>query len=328
MGATGYIEGFDAVDGSHTLTFPNDHGPHAGYLFEWWYLTAILDDANGREFGVQFTIFRRALTTDRDSSNKWRTGQIYLAHVALSDIHQEMHYDHERFSRGHIAVAGARAEPFQVFVEDWKLASTTVNYFPLELNIHTLDYKASLKINQGKPMILHGTDGYSQKTLKHASYYYSYSNLPTSGTIELDGQEFIVSGRSWLDREWSSHLLSEPYQGWYWFSLMFDSGREMVVFALHSDRSVNESNPTATWIETDGSMTPIPEANWSIKPRRYWKSYPVAWILEVNGTKYTIAAKFDDQIMDTHIRYWEGVVDIRTPTGVVGRGYMELTGYE
>ncbi|MXZ43669.1 MAG: hypothetical protein F4Z01_01620 [Gammaproteobacteria bacterium] len=328
IGANDNAEGFKQVDGTHKLTFPVDHGPHDDYLFEWWYLTALLNDQSGREFGVQFTVFRRALTTDSDVSNPWRSGQVYLGHLAMSDIQEKTHQVEERFSRGHPELAGALAEPFRVYVEDWSLASTTVSYFPLKLVAGTRDYRVSLVVNRGKPMILHGIDGYSQKSSDHASYYYTHSRLPTRGTLEIDGQEHTVSGTAWLDREWSSQILDDPYRGWYWFSLNFDDGRELVLFELHSDDSSVKTIPTATWIELDGSSSSVVADTWSIKPRRYWKSYPVEWVLEIDGTHYVIEAEFDDQFMSTSISYWEGVVEVTESDKVVGHGYMELTGYE
>ena len=328
MGSSLNTEAFAQVDGTYELSFPLDHGSHDDFLIEWWYLTAILDDPTGREFGVQFTIFRRALATSKDSSNPWRTGQAYMGHFAISDIQARNHLSNERFSRGHPELAGAQIEPFRVFIEDWELASQTSTYFPLALSAGTPKCRVSLSIDRGKPMILHGKNGYSQKSPDHASYYYTFSRLPTKGTLEIDGVEFVVSGFSWLDREWSSQILSDPYRGWYWFSLNFDDGRELVVFELRGDDNDVKTLPTAMWIEPDGSTAPVPAENWKIKPKRYWKSYPVEWTLEMNDTHYLIVAKFDNQVMDTSIRYWEGVVEVKKADAVVGRGYMELTGYE
>ena len=46
-------------------------------------------------------------------------------------------------------------------------------------------------------------------------------------------------------------------------------------------------------------------------------------------TKVVVIALFDDQYMALAVRYWEGMVDVRDPsTGtVLGRGYLEMTGY-
>ena len=328
MGSDINTDAFAQVDGTYELSFPRDYGSHDDFLFEWWYLTAIVDDPTGREFGVQFTIFRRALATSQDSSNPWRQGQAYMGHFAVSDIQTKKHLSEERFSRGHPELAGVQIEPFRVFVEDWKLESQGSEYFPLALSAGTPEYRVSLSIDRGKPLILHGTNGYSKKSPDHASYYYTFSRLPTKGTLGIDGEEFAVSGFAWFDREWSSQILSDPYDGWYWFSLNFEDGRELVLFELRGDDNDANTLPTAMWIEADGSTTRIPAKNWEISPKRHWKSYPVEWTLEIDNIHYSISAKFDNQIMGTSIRYWEGVVEVKKADAVVGRGYMELTGYE
>lgn len=319
---------YTQVDGTHELSFPIDHGSHDDYMIEWWYLTALLDDQKGREFGIQFTIFRRALTLTSDPANPWRSGQIYMAHFAMSDVQEQTHWTDERFSRGHPELAGARADPFRVNVDDWTLASTDKSFFPLKLSANTPEYSASLAISTGKPMVLQGINGYSQKSPEHASYYYTYSRLPASGQIKVKGKEYDVLGTAWLDREWSSQILSLPYIGWYWFSLVFDDNRELVLFELQSEDVDVKTLPTANWIEPDGTSKSIPASNWKIKPRRFWKSYPVEWELEVDKNRYVVAAKFDNQVMNTSIKYWEGVVEVKDGENVIGRGYMELTGYE
>jgi predicted secreted hydrolase len=42
-----------------------------------------------------------------------------------------------------------------------------------------------------------------------------------------------------------------------------------------------------------------------------------------------VVAVFDEQYMALAVRYWEGMVDVRdAATGaVLGRGYLEMTGY-
>ena len=61
--------GFARAEGPVPLTFPADQGPHPDYLTEWWYYTGNLDAADGRRFGFQFTIFRRALTPEGETTD-------------------------------------------------------------------------------------------------------------------------------------------------------------------------------------------------------------------------------------------------------------------
>ena len=141
------------------FVFPRDHGPHPAYRSEWWYLTAVVSTTGtatqpaAREFGVQFTLFRQGLEPRPGEDYRWqprgpeawRTGQGYMAHVALSDIKSRRHLAAERFSRGHPELAGARANPFRVYLDDWQLASTGDGFSPLRLTAKTADFSIDLR---------------------------------------------------------------------------------------------------------------------------------------------------------------------------------------
>src|ERR1700686_3819874 len=45
------------------FSFPDDHGPHPDYRIEWWYVTANLVDSTGAALGLQWTLFRQAVTS-------------------------------------------------------------------------------------------------------------------------------------------------------------------------------------------------------------------------------------------------------------------------
>ena len=66
-----------------------------------------------------------------------------------------------------------------------------------------------------------------------------------------------------------------------------------------------------------------------MKATDHWRGWPVAWALALgDDERFTIRAAFEDQVMDTSVRYWEGVAYLEDEDGIrVGRGYMELTGY-
>ncbi|HSN74339.1 MAG TPA: lipocalin-like domain-containing protein, partial [Anaerolineae bacterium] len=53
--------GFARATGPQPLSFPADYGPHPDFQTEWWYYTGNLTGEDGRHFGYQFTIFRRAM---------------------------------------------------------------------------------------------------------------------------------------------------------------------------------------------------------------------------------------------------------------------------
>src|SRR6478609_7957961 len=59
--------------------FPKDHGPHPEFQTEWWYFTGNMAAEDGRRFGYEFTIFRRAIApTLPERTSAWATNQIYF----------------------------------------------------------------------------------------------------------------------------------------------------------------------------------------------------------------------------------------------------------
>ncbi|MXW52452.1 MAG: carotenoid 1,2-hydratase [Gammaproteobacteria bacterium] len=328
LGETVDSSQFAPVDGSHELTFPTDHGSHDDFMTEWWYITSVLKTDAGREFGVQFTIFRRALAPDSRSENLWDSGQVYMAHVALSDVARRKHYDEERISREHPELAGVSTNPFRAFVENWSVSSISGDFSPLSLRFQADSFAVDLRMSQTKSIVLQGENGYSVKSPEHASYYYSIPRMSTEGSLTIGKRSYEVVGLSWMDREWSSGLLGRQYEGWYWFALSFEDGRDLIFFSLRDRETGMDSNRMASWIEVDSTTTPIARDSWSVKPTRYWKQWPVEWELSVKDSRFVVSAKFENQEMNTRISYWEGIVDIRKGTSVIGSGYMELTGYQ
>jgi hypothetical protein len=103
--------------------FPRDYGPHPEFQTEWWYYTGNLSDADGRRFGFEFTVFRRAVNPlTAGSESEWQAGQLYLAHFTVSDIEGEHFFHEERFSQGAAGLAGATVDPrYRVWLEDWQV---------------------------------------------------------------------------------------------------------------------------------------------------------------------------------------------------------------
>lgn len=339
----GTAAGFARAEAIREFVFPTDHGPHPAYRSEWWYLTAVVSTAGtgtqsaAREFGVQFTLFRQGLEArsgetpvPTDGPEAWRTGQGYMAHVALSDIKARRHLAAERFSRGHPELAGARADPFRVYLDDWQLASTGDGFSPLRLTAKTEDFSADLILTARRTPILQGDRGLSSKGPDNASYYYSVPRIEARGEIVVGGSSHAVSGLAWIDREWSTSVLGEAYQGWDWFALHLDDGRDLMLYQLRRlDGRTDDYNAGSV---ADGTVSrTLTAGDFSLTPIEHWRGWPVAWKLVLGGypeQQYVIRAAIKDQVMDTAVRYWEGVVYVEDDDGRPrGKGYMELTGY-
>jgi predicted secreted hydrolase len=336
-------EGFARADGPREFSFPTDHGPHRPYRSEWWYITAVLQDAAGRDYGVQFTLFRQALTPHPTGTSPWQSGVAFLGHLAVSDVADRTHYQAQRFSRGHPELAGVVSTPrFSAWIEDWSLQQTDDERFTLLLNGGNAgEFAISLTLQQQQAIVLQGDQGWSRKGEGSASYYYSMPGLDVSGQLVLEGREVPVDGLAWLDREWSTSVLSAEVLGWDWFALQLDDGRGIMAFRLRRRDGTRDPfdhgmliDPSAhNELQNDVGVQVLHPGDYALHPTRYWTDergarWPVAWTLDLADEHFVVETLMDDQVMDAALVYWEGIVEVRAAGKRVGRGYMELTGYD
>lgn len=317
--------GFTDPDPDYRITFPRDHGPHPDFRIEWWYLTATLEAGDGREFGVQWTLFRSALRPEEASG--WDSAQIWLGHAGLTTAQRQ--FSAERYARGGIGQAGVTAEPFSAYIDDWEMAGDGLDLQTLSLTARGDDFSYDLDLTADGPIILHGAGGYSVKSPEgQASLYYSQPFYRVTGTLILPEGPVEVTGNGWLDREWSSRPLSAEQSGWDWFSLNFEDGARLMGFGLRGSETVFTS---ATWIEPDGTTTAYGDGAIRLTPLERvevaGRDVPVSWRFEMpeRGVDIVTRPLNPQAWMDLSIPYWEGPISF---TGTdAGRGYLEMTGY-
>jgi predicted secreted hydrolase len=329
------------------IEFPRDLGEHPGYQTEWWYYTGIVATENGRQFGYQFTIFRRALTPLSEfeetldnlaESSEWRTNQLYLAHFTISDIANSDFYKAERFSRGSLGLAGAQSIPYRVWLEDWQVYETGPE--SVRITAQTDEMALDVTLRQTIPPVLHGDGGLSQKGPErgNASYYYSIVQQATEGTVTVQGEQFAVTGLSWKDHEYSTSVLSPGAIGWDWFSLQFDNGTALMLFQIRNEDGSVEPFSSGSFIDADGSVTPLSHEQWQLTVLDTWTSpqsgatYPAGWRLTIPelGLDLTGQPLMANQELTVSTVYWEGAVAFEGMVGesaVRAQGYVEMTGY-
>lgn len=328
-GLGGDAQGFAVPERGRALAFPQDHGAHPAYRIEWWYLTANLEGADGRDYGAQWTLFRSALAPEEKPG--WLSPQLWMGHAALTTA--ERHRSAERVARGGIGQAGVTLQPFSAAIDDWSMTSraapTADPLSALTITAAGEGFSYRLDLDAKGPLVLQGDRGYSVKSAQgQASYYYSQPFYTVSGVITVDGKDIAVTGKAWFDHEWSSQPLAAHQTGWDWFSFHFDSGEKLMGFRL---RDQGEGFTSATWISADGTPEPQPPGALTVTPLS-WKDVeghrvPVEWevALPAKGLEVMTQAVNDEAWMTTQVSYWEGPVRI---TGShPGQGYVEMTGY-
>lgn len=318
-------EAFAVPQPEPRFEFPKDHGPHPEYRIEWWYITANLEDENGTDYGLQWTLFRSALAPGEAPG--WNSPQIWFAHAAVTT--PERHLVAERFARGGIGQAGVQADPFDAWIDEWSLKGP--NFEALSLTANGSEFRYDMDLSAQGPLVFHGDRGYSIKSAEgQASYYYSQPFYSISGTLTLPTGDVRVSGSAWLDREWSSQPLSEGQTGWDWFSLSFDDGHKLMGFQLREENALSYS--ASTWITPEGKTESHPNGAFRATPTELStvadRQVPTGWRLRLpsQDLDVTVKALNTQSWMDVSIPYWEGPVEV---TGShPGRGYLEMTGYE
>ncbi|WP_225410410.1 lipocalin-like domain-containing protein [Stigmatella hybrida] len=320
--------------------FPEDHGPHEEFRTEWWYWTGNLQTADGRAFGYQLTLFRNALApTAPERASEWGTRQFYMGHFALSDIHAQRFHVFERFNRAALGLAGAQTQPFRVWLEDWEVRAVKDGALPMRLVAAAQGVGLSLELEEGKPPVLQGNQGLSQKGGgEGSSYYYSLTRMPSRGTVTVEGQTHAVTGASWMDREWSTVGLDASQIGWDWFALQLSDSTELMYYQLRQRDGVVAPRSAGSFVPPQGAAVQLKREDVRLEVRGTWKSprsgvtYPSRWHLAVPSQQLEldILPAQADQELPVVVLYWEGAVTLtgtRAGQPVTGRGYVELTGY-
>ncbi|MEL6608812.1 MAG: lipocalin-like domain-containing protein [Pseudomonadota bacterium] len=319
-------DGFALPERGHAFEFPRDHGPHPEFRIEWWYVTATLTGADGRDYGVQWTLFRSARAPTDDGT--WATPQVWMGHAAVTT--PDAHRAAERFARGGAGQAGATATPTRAWIDDWELTSDA-DLSEGRLTARGPDFAYDLSLSADGPIVFHGDAGYSVKsTGGQASYYFSQPFFEVTGTLTLPEGDIAVTGEAWLDREYSSQPLGRTQTGWDWFSLSFDSGDKLMGFLLRDTEG--DLFTAGTWITPDGTTEALPNGAFMAEPleetRVAGRDIPTTWrvTLRAKGVDVTTTALNPQAWNDLVFAYWEGPIAISGSHS--GKGYLEMTGYE
>lgn len=312
------------------LRFPADHGAHPDFRTEWWYLTGLLE-VDGRETGFQITFFRTKPAPTATGLSRFAPRQVLFGHAAVTDATKGRLLHSTRIARAGFGLAEAKIGDMDVTLDDWRLWRGRDGR--LHAKVAGDDFALDLAFTPTQAVILQGRSGYSQKgpSTSEASHYYSWPQLAVTG--KLDHRP--VTGRAWLDREWSSTLLNPRAVGWDWLGLNLDDGGALTLFRMRDGRG------GALWAggshrDPAGKLRIFKPMDVRWRSAGWWRSprskarWPVTPVVEyrLNGRwqRLVVTPLTQDQELDSRSGggplYWEGAVKVPG-----GRGYLELTGY-
>ncbi len=165
----------------------------------------------------------------------------------------------------------------------------------------------------------------------------------TSGTIELNGKSYKVSGTSWMDHEYFTHELDPNQAGWDWVSLQLDDNTELMLYRFRHKDGTLDPFSSGTYIDAAGKSRFLSVADFTMTPHgesftspATKATYPIQWHVTIPSLKLDVELRTplpDQELVSqghASLTYWEGAITItgtRDSKPCSGVGYLEMTGY-
>ncbi len=327
---------FRDISADYTLTFPQDFYYKDGYRLQWWYFTGHLFGPEAREFGYELTFFVVGVQA-RTYKSKFGVNNLYISHFAVTDVSGKKFYNFEKSDTGAYGFAGAADRELKVWVENNELSGSAET---MRIRANDVETALDLTLIPRRPVVLNGDKGYSRKSEESpefASWYFSYPDMKTSGSLKIGKQTFSVTGRSWFDREISSGKMGSSEKGWDWFAIQLDDGRQVMIYSMRKKDGTVDRYSSGTVVYSDGSYRHLSVDDFKITALGHYKSgktgvvYPADWKISIpgEGLDLEVTPLVEDQEFvasySTGNTYWEGTC--RVGGKATGRAYVELTGY-
>jgi predicted secreted hydrolase len=337
---------WQAAKAGYEFAFPRDHASHPDNKIEWWYYTGNVKAADGRRFGYQITFFRVGIDHTPANPSKWAIRDLFMTHLAISDAKGQRYRYAEKLSRGGPGLAGAETDRYHVWNDDWTAGIRNHGSGTKEHELRAQSDRSGidLVLEEGKPPVIHGSNGISQKGAQpgNASHYYSLTRMPTKGTITIDGERVAVSGESWMDHEFGTSFLEAGQRGWDWLSIQLSDNRELMLYQLRREDGTRDPRSSGTLVDANGKATHLTDRDFTLTPGRTTFTskngavYPTEWTVTIPSQRIELrlTTPLNDQelslVRSTGVAYWEGIIDVSGQSGgqsVKGSGYLEMTGY-
>jgi len=284
---------------------------------EWWYCTGYLRDEKERMYMYQFTLAKIKLFGIN----------FHVLLTALTDIENKKHdYGQKVSFLGRNIVTTSNRTSYRDIAEMTYMPHQFGSKGKMQLDMKGKNYELKLDMNAVKPPVWHCEDGVLKMGLvddpKQRTYYFSYTNLETNGTLVLNGEELHVSGKSWFDKQGGTYTIDNPLVNWEWFSMRFFDNTELMLFSFPQDNYFD-----GTKINIDGSYSRL--NNYSVTPQGFIEAggykFSNGWTLHIPGVKdedYTLEPVIEGQF---NLFFFELLAYIKNRKGeTVGYAVVEL----
>lgn len=332
----------------YAYSFPRDYFDHPDYETEWWYYTGNLRAPDGHRFGFELTFFRQAVrlkTGTAESENAtWKPDQLYLAHLALSDIDGGTFYHTERLNRAGPGLAGISLKQQRYWNGNWNVRWNSLTTGDQQLQAVCDRFTLTLDLRPQKPVVIHGQGGISKKGPEQgqASHYISFTRMAALGRLEWSGNSISIDGLAWMDHEFFTEPPGSGILSWDWLSIQLDNGEDLMLYRLRDAKGNETPYSSGAYVDPRGKATFLNSTQFSLTPGETWRSpnsgatYPIAWTITVPSLDLHLSERTDLKNQELFMKgsispaYWEGAVSYqgeRHGQPAKGVGYLEMTGY-
>ena len=307
------------------VRLPHDEGAHLTPI-EWWYFNGHLDTEDGRTFSYHFVTFQSMLASGLTPR---------LMQLSWADHDEGIHLVEEQAA---FPLVETTSGEFDLTVDDWRMNGDGKSF---DLSFTIGDFAVDLKGESTKPPALHYETGYVDLGIVGKTYYYSHTDIKTSGTVLVNDNSHSTTGIAWMDHQWGDFTTAGI--GWDWFSLNLDDGSDLKVSVVWEMDSGKHVETYGTFVPADGqSAVHLPGDDIFVESTDKWSSpdtggeYPMGWKLRVDSLGLDLilnpvireAEYAESQFVP--VIYWEGAVTAegaRNGSSVSGRGFVEMVGY-
>lgn len=277
---------------------------------EWWYATSILRDKHNNLYSCQYTFLRMRLLPFLKP---------YILMSAVTDFQTKNHYYAQKFTLS--------KKNITIDIDKVTGADSSILKNKNGMIIESVGDKFSYKLNleYGKGAYWHCNNGKLYMGIedeKQTTLYYSYTNMPTTGIINLNGKEIEVHGSTWFDKQGGNFNFMNTHTHWEWFSMRFYDNEEIMLFNFPQQNYCD-----GTYIKNN--LTSSRLNNYTMKPIKFTEKngykFSCGWELKMPKIKdenYKIIPIIDGQM---NIAYFEQLCYIYDKDNKeVGMCFVEL----
>ncbi|MFT6036658.1 MAG: putative secreted hydrolase [Marivirga sp.] len=314
---------------------PQDEAPHVKNSLEWWYITGHLYNADSsRRFGVEYVFFH---TTPM--GNK----EYCLLNVAISDPqNQKFYYEtHLDSQKGGMS----NQLPINLRIDDKKLQASLegqMGSYRLKAHMEKHAVAFDLQTSIGKKVLLHDGIGYEQYDTLSKAGYYSFTRMPTTGNLFIEGDTMAVHGSLWYDRQWNCLGIYNQNIGWDWMAIQLEEPAvDLMVYQIRNKETQRPFVWGASYYDENEQLVDLQPSQIKLTETNAWysnesdHSYPQNWRIEIPSLALDLEVKSMMKEQELHIKefpiylyYWEGACAVTGSLNgakVKGDAYLEMT---